>query len=89
MGHQAVPFGEIRTHVASLQPDCLVLDLNGLTVPWDSDLLFVEEPKGGVFCPTGNTYAASQGQTISPSGWFWHPRRRRTCSAPTRSWTGT
>jgi alpha-L-fucosidase len=73
MGHQAVPFGEIRTHVASLQPDCLVLDLNGLTVPWDSDLLFVEEPKGGVFCPPGNTYAASQGQTISPSGWFWHP----------------
>jgi alpha-L-fucosidase len=73
MGHQAVPFGEIRTHVASLQPDCLVLDLNGLTVPWDSDLLFVEEPKGGVFCPPGNAYAASQGQTISPSGWFWHP----------------
>jgi alpha-L-fucosidase len=73
MGHQAVPFGEIRTHVAALQPDCLVLDLNGLTVPWDSDLLFVEEPKGGVFCPPGNTYAASQGQTISPSGWFWHP----------------
>jgi alpha-L-fucosidase len=73
MGHQAVPFGEIRTHVASIQPDCLVLDLNGLTVPWDSDLLFVEEPKGGVFCPPGNTYAASQGQTISPSGWFWHP----------------
>ena len=73
MGHQAVPFGEIRTHVASLQPDCLVLDLNGLTVPWDSDLVFVEEPKGGVFCPPGNTYAASQGQTISPSGWFWHP----------------
>src|SRR4051794_14712827 len=69
MGHQAVPFGEIRAHVASLQPDCLVLDLNGLTVPWDSDLLFVEEPKGGVFCPPGNTYAAAQGQTISPSGW--------------------
>jgi alpha-L-fucosidase len=59
--------------VAALQPDCLVLDLNGLTVPWDSDLLFVEEPKGGVFCPAGNTFAASQGQTISPAGWFWHP----------------
>jgi alpha-L-fucosidase len=50
-----------------------VLDLNGLTVPWDSDLLFIEEPKGGVFCPPDNTYAASQGQTISPAGWFWHP----------------
>lgn len=73
LGHHAVPYGEIRAHVARLQPDCLVLDLNGLTVPWHNDLIFVEEPKGGVFCPPGNTYAASQGQTISPSGWFWHP----------------
>ena len=73
LGHRVVPFGEIRAHVAALQPDCLVLDLNGLSEPWDTDLLFVEEPKGGVFCPPDNTYAASQGQTISPSGWFWHP----------------
>ncbi|GAA4632260.1 hypothetical protein GCM10023196_064940 [Actinoallomurus vinaceus] len=72
-GQQSLPFSEIREHVASIQPDCLVLDLNGLTVPWHSELLFFEEPKGGVFCPPGNTYAASQGQTISPSGWFWHP----------------
>jgi alpha-L-fucosidase len=72
-GHQSLPFAEIRAHIAALQPDCLVLDLNGLTVPWESDLLFIEEPKGAVFCPPGNTYAASQGQTISPSGWFWHP----------------
>ena len=72
-GHQTIPFGEILDHVSRLQPDCLVLDLNGLTVPWDSELTFVEEPKGNVFCPPGNTYAASQGQTISPSGWFWHP----------------
>lgn len=70
---QKLPFDEIREHVARLQPDCLVLDLNGLTVPWHSELLFFEEPKGGVFCPPGNTYAATQGQTISPSGWFWHP----------------
>jgi alpha-L-fucosidase len=79
-GHQELPFEEIRTHVASLQPDCLTLDLNGLTVPWDTDLLFVEETKGGVFCPEGNTYAASQGQTIVPTGWFWHPN---TPTAPT------
>jgi alpha-L-fucosidase len=73
LGHHTVPFGEIRAHVAALQPDCLVLDLNGLSEPWDTDLLFVEEPKGGVFCPPDNRYAASQGQTISPAGWFWHP----------------
>lgn len=73
MGHQEVPYGEIRAHVASLQPDCLVLDLNGLTVPWESDLLFIEETKNGVFCPPDNRYAATQGQTIVPTGWFWHP----------------
>jgi alpha-L-fucosidase len=71
--HQTIPWGEIREHVAALQPDCLVFDLNGLTEPWDADLLFIEEPKGGVFCPPGNTYAASQGVSISSSGWFWHP----------------
>lgn len=74
MGHQAVPYAEIRAHVAALQPDCLVLDLTGLSVPWESDLLFFEEPKGaGGWCPPGNRYAAAQGQTISPEGWFWHP----------------
>jgi alpha-L-fucosidase len=72
-GHQTLPWSEIRAHVAALQPDCLVFDLNGLTVPWDSDLLFIEEPKGGVFCPPGNTYAASQGVSVSAGGWFWHP----------------
>lgn len=72
-GHQELPFEEIRRHVASLQPDCLLLDLSGLTVPWHSDLLFIEETKGGVFCPEDNRYAATQGQTIVPTGWFWHP----------------
>jgi alpha-L-fucosidase len=73
LGHNTIPFGEIRAHVASLQPDCLILDLNGLSTPWDTDLLFIEEPKGGVFVRPGNTYAASQGVSISPAGWFWHP----------------
>lgn len=74
MGHQAVPYAEIRAHVAALQPDCLIIDLTGLSVPWESDLLFFEETKGaGGWCPPGNRYAATQGQTISPSGWFWHP----------------
>lgn len=82
LGHHNVPYGEIRAHVESLQPDCLILDLNGLTVPWDNDLIFVEEPKGGVFCPPGNTYAASQGQTISPAGWFWHPSTPDTVLTP-------
>src|SRR2546427_582085 len=30
--HQSIPFAEIRDHVTRLQPNCLVIDLNGLTV---------------------------------------------------------
>ena len=76
-GHGAapggVPFGEIRAHVAALQPDCLVMDLTGLSTAWESDLTFYEEAKGGIFCPQGNTVAATQGESISSAGWFWHP----------------
>jgi alpha-L-fucosidase len=76
-GHGAapggVPFGEIRAHVESIQPDCLVMDLTGLSTAWESDLSFYEEAKGGIFCPPGNTAAATQGDSISSAGWFWHP----------------
>ncbi|MFL6078091.1 MAG: alpha-L-fucosidase [Mycobacteriales bacterium] len=73
MGHQQVPYGEIREHVLSLQPDLLFLDLNGVSEAWDSDLVLYEEPKPGQFAPAGNTVAATQGQTITPGQWFWHP----------------
>jgi alpha-L-fucosidase len=73
-----VPFGEIRTHVASLQPDCVVMDLTGLSTAWESDLTFYEEAKGGIFCPQDNTVAATQGTSISASGWFWHPATPNT-----------
>ena len=62
---------DTRARRLELQPDCLVLDLNGLTVPWHCELLLSKAR--AVFCPPGNTHAAFQGQTISPSGWFWHP----------------
>jgi alpha-L-fucosidase len=73
MGHQEVPYGEIRQHIHSLQPDCLFLDLNGVPVAWDADLTFWEEPKPGQFVLPGNNVAAIQGQTITPFQWFWHP----------------
>lgn len=73
MGHKQVPYGEIRDHIKSLQPDCLIVDHNGLTQPWDEDIVYYEEPKGSAyFCPSGNIYASCQGQTIC-NGWFWHP----------------
>ncbi|BFV55039.1 hypothetical protein KCMC57_up01430 [Kitasatospora sp. CMC57] len=71
MGQQAVSYQRIRSLVKELQPDCVMIDIGGLSEPFLSDALFFEEPLG-VTAPVGNTYAGMQGQTIS-NGWFWHP----------------
>lgn len=77
MGQQAISYQKIRSLVKSLQPDCVMIDIGGLSEPFLSDAIFFEEPLG-VTAPAGNTYAGMQGQTIS-NGWFWHP------STPTES----
>ncbi|ONI91057.1 alpha-L-fucosidase [Saccharothrix sp. ALI-22-I] len=71
MGQQAVSYQRIRSLVKELQPDCVMIDIGGLTEPFLSDAIFFEEPLG-ITAPAGNTYAGMQGQTIS-NGWFWHP----------------
>ncbi|MFJ8046451.1 RICIN domain-containing protein [Streptomyces luteogriseus] len=71
MGQQAVSYQRIRSLVKQLQPDCVMIDIGGLSEPFLSDAIFFEEPLG-ITAPTGNTYAGMQGQTIS-NGWFWHP----------------
>lgn len=71
MGQQAVSYQRIREHVKSLQPDIVMIDHGGLSVPFLGDAIYFEEPLG-ITAPAGNTYAATQGQTIS-DGWFWHP----------------
>lgn len=71
MGQQQVPYQQIRNLVRSLQPNCVMIDHGALAVPWLGDAIYFEEPLG-VTAPSTNTYAATQGQTIS-KGWFWHP----------------
>lgn len=71
MGQQAISYQRIREHVKSLQPDIVMIDHGGLSVPFLGDAIYFEEPLG-VTAPAGNTCAALQGQTIS-NGWFWHP----------------
>ncbi|MER7837738.1 RICIN domain-containing protein [Streptomyces sp. NPDC096040] len=71
MGQQAISYQRIREHVKSLQPDIVMIDHGGLSVPLLGDAIYFEEPLG-ITAPAGNTYAALQGQTIS-NGWFWHP----------------
>ena len=73
MGHNAVPYQEIREFVKSLQPNCLMCDHDGVGRPWDNDVIMYEEPKG-VYCPAGNTVASNQGQCIvsqASGSWFW------------------
>ncbi len=71
MGQQQISYQEVRNLVKSLQPDCVMIDIGGLSQPWLSDAIFFEAPLG-VRAPEGNTYAGLQGETIS-NGWFWHP----------------
>jgi alpha-L-fucosidase len=71
MGHKEVSYGEIRALVKKLQPNCLLIDHNGLTEMWEEDAIYFEEPKG-IWCPETNTYASCQGMTITNDGWFWH-----------------
>ncbi|WP_234534744.1 alpha-L-fucosidase [Streptomyces shenzhenensis] len=71
MGQQSISYQRVREHVKSLQPDIVMIDHGGLSVPFLGDAIYFEEPLG-VTSPTGNTYASLQGQTIS-NGWFWHP----------------
>ncbi|HEX8345486.1 MAG TPA: RICIN domain-containing protein [Actinoplanes sp.] len=72
MGHQAVPYGEIRAHIKALNPNIVICDLNGMTDPWETDAIFFEEPKG-IWAPAGNTFAGVQSTNITNTGWFWHP----------------
>jgi alpha-L-fucosidase len=71
MGHWAVPWQEIRDTIKALQPHCLIVETNAMTEPWETDMLFIEEPLNNAWCPAGNTYAAIQGQTIDGRYWFY------------------
>ncbi|UKS24105.1 NPCBM/NEW2 domain-containing protein [Paenibacillus sp. HWE-109] len=71
MGHNEVPYQEIRELIKRLQPNILIVDHNGQTQPWDEDIIYFEEPKG-VWAPSNNAYAANQGMPLVSSQWFWH-----------------
>lgn len=40
MGHNEVPYQEIRELVKRLQPNILIVDHNGQTQPWDEDIIY-------------------------------------------------
>ena len=73
MGHNAVPYQEIRELVKSLQPTCLIFDQTQLMNLWDVDATVYEE-SWGISPPADNTLPSTQMQKINSSGgnnWFW------------------
>jgi alpha-L-fucosidase len=71
MGHWAFPYQYVRALVKRLQPNCIITDHNGLLYEaWEQDIADFEEPLG-ITCPSGNTYASQQENTIS-GDWFWN-----------------
>jgi alpha-L-fucosidase len=72
IGHWAIPWQEIRDTIKALQPNCIIVETNGMvTQTWESDATFVEEG-GPNWIPTGNTYAAVQASSILTNNrWFW------------------
>jgi alpha-L-fucosidase len=69
MGHKAVPWQEIRDTIKAIQPNCLIVETNGMYEPWETDILFFEAPLG-ISCPEGNTFASAQADIIA-NDWFW------------------
>ena len=75
MGHNALPYQEIRELVKSLQPTCLIFDQTQLMNLWDVDATVYEE-SWGISPPTDNTLPSTQMTKINASGgnnWFWAP----------------
>jgi alpha-L-fucosidase len=68
MGRQQVAYQAIRDTVRAMQPNILICDHNGLTQPFEEDILNFEHFN----VPSSNTFASTQGNKIYGSGWFWH-----------------
>jgi len=83
MGHREAAYQVIRETVKRLQPNCLMVDHNGMTEPYEEDLLNFEH----FTVPAGNTYASTQGNSIMPR-WFWHPAYPTTNPASLNSLVG-
>jgi alpha-L-fucosidase len=74
--YEEVPFHEIYEHVKSLQPNCLICDLNASQYPPDglyySDVKAFEQ-NAGQKVPEGSDVPALSCVTLT-DGWFWKQR---------------
>lgn len=72
MGHQEVPYIEIRELIRNLQPECLITDHTHLQAPYHVDIPYFEGPFGA-FPESDNTMASALGHcSVKGNGWFWN-----------------
>ena len=74
ISYQDIPFPEIYNHVKSLQPNCLVMDLNGAKYPQEapfySDIRCYEQGAGQKISPETNSLPAMACYPLQRT-WFW------------------
>lgn len=72
MGHNEVPYHEIRDLIRELQPECLITDHTHLEAPYHMDIPYFEGPLGA-YPPEDNTMATTLGHcSVKGNGWFWN-----------------
>lgn len=84
MGHSLIPYQSIRDTIRKLQPNCMYFDHCSVTSPWEEDVVYYEEPKGGIYCPATNIYSLitshnnSNGKCLRwPDVVLWKPQPPR------------
>ncbi|WP_366183766.1 alpha-L-fucosidase [Flavobacterium ovatum] len=71
MGHNEVPYQEIRALIRKLQPNCLITDHTHMQAPYHLDIPYFEGPFGA-FPSENNTMASALGHcSVKGNGWFW------------------
>ncbi|WP_298487887.1 alpha-L-fucosidase [uncultured Maribacter sp.] len=72
IGHNEVPYHEIRELIRELQPECLITDHTHLEAPYHMDIPYFEGPLGA-YPPEDNTMATTLGHcSVKGNGWFWN-----------------
>ena len=75
ISYTEIPFAEIYSFIKSLQPNCLVMDLNSAKYPADglfySDIKAYEQGAGQKISKDANNLPAMSCLPLQPKWWFW------------------
>lgn len=78
MGHNEVPYDEIRNLIRELQPNCLITDHTHLQSVYHLDIPYFEGPYGA-YPSEDNAMPSALGECVFPgNGWFWSEKTAAT-----------